>query len=272
MARKWLSKLTLRRGRVVLPTPSFDYLAEDDLPRVEGVAGGYTAMSAVVDQWGRIKSAANGSALSPLSPDPTGSYTAANITVNAFGQVTAAASGAGGSPWTQSVNESGASFANFTAASGTWSSDGTQIKQTDTTAASRLAKYNTPVVTGGIVLEAKVQVRTAGADKITGLLVGFDGTNAGAIGIRINQSGSVQLVCDQTSTLLTVLASISVNTYYTLRMVVFGGVVSAYLDGVLIGSAGNNGQRSNDATYIGLFSFGAESWFKDLKAYNLTLP
>src|SRR5438128_161152 len=66
--------------------------------------------------------------------------------------------GPAGGSWFQAVNETGSSFTNFTAISGTWSSDGTIIKQTDTTATIRPVKYNTAQPLGyGFIYEAELQ-------------------------------------------------------------------------------------------------------------------
>lgn len=59
MARRFFTRLKLTAGRVADYVK--DVLADDDLPRVAGVAGGYTSMDAVIDQYGRVVRAANGS-------------------------------------------------------------------------------------------------------------------------------------------------------------------------------------------------------------------
>jgi hypothetical protein len=176
-------------------------------------------------------------------------------------------------PWAQVVNEVGTSFTNFTAASGTWSSDGTVIKQTDTAAAFRRAKYNSFIVTGLLVLEAEIQLRSTGTDHIGGIVVGFDGSNAGGIAARLNEGADqLQVEVDATSGRITPAATINSNTWYKVRLVVGGGVASAYLDGTLLGSAGNNAQQSNNAGYVGLLTYQSEVWFRNIKAWNLNLP
>ena len=178
----------------------------------------------------------------------------------------------GGSAWTQVVNESGTSFTNFTSGSGTWSSDGTVIKQTNTGASATYARYNTMLVVGMIVFEAEIQLRTSGADRIGGLIVGFDGSSAAGIGVRINEgSDEVQSEVVFTTNKLAVASTIDVNTWYKLRVVVGGGQVTFYLDDTIKGSS-NITPTITNASYIGLYTYQAEVWYRNIKAWNLTLP
>lgn len=180
-------------------------------------------------------------------------------------------SSAAGISWTQVVDESGSSFANFTAAAGTWASDGTWIKQTDTANSHRRAKYNTKVLNSGIVFECNIQPRSTGTDKLGGLVVGFDGTNGSGIRVHIKCGQSVWAVQeDGVSEIATFTAGATVNTTYNMRIVVFGGAVTVYQDGSIIGSA--RVAKSVSASFIGLASYGAEYWWKDIKAWVLSLP
>lgn len=179
---------------------------------------------------------------------------------------------AGGGIWSQVVNESGASFANFTSGSGTWSSDGTVIKQTDTAASSRKAKYNTMTAHSVIVFQSDIQIKTAGATRLGGLLVGYDGgTGTSGLLVRLDEGNNVvEIYTDNAALTLSVAQTIAIDTWYTLRLYVAGNSVSVFVDGTLIGSS--RAGTAGSASFIGLFSYQAEVWFRNIKAWTLTLP
>ena len=175
--------------------------------------------------------------------------------------------GAGGISWSQVVNESGASFANFTAGSGTWSSDGTVIKQTNTTGNIK-ARFNTSIFSGIIAYEAEIQIRTSGVDKCGGLVVGYDGTTGNnSMLVRLNEgNNNINVENDAVLGIVNFSSTIDINTWYKLRINVIGDNVEIYLDGSKKGAA-RAGNFTN-ATYIGLYSNNAEVWFKNIKAWT----
>lgn len=179
--------------------------------------------------------------------------------------------GAGGIQWDQVIDENGASFANFTSGGGTWSSDGTVIKQTDTGASVRRAQHNDLIALGlPCILEAEVQIRTAGG--YGGIIVGFDGSGAGGMLLRVSESGNLlEWITDNTTSRLTKSITINTNTWYKLKMICHSGFVTGYIDDVLKGTGGLM-PNSNDASYIGLWSFGAEVWWRNIKLWTQTLP
>jgi hypothetical protein len=176
--------------------------------------------------------------------------------------------------WTQAINEGGTSFANFTAVSGTWSSDGTVIKQTDASANNRFARYNTLISMPFLVYEAEIQLRSSGAGRSGGLALGFDGTAGSGISVVFIDEGANAAKVEVTlvESLITITATINVNTWYKLRAVTSGGFVSVYLDGTLLGSTGKSISRMSNSSYIGLFTYQSEVWFRNIKAWNLDLP
>jgi len=178
------------------------------------------------------------------------------------------------SVWNQVVNENGASFANFTSSSGTWSSDGTVIKQTDTGATVRRAKFNTKLVTDNLVFEAEMQIRTAGALRLAGLIVGFDGSGNNGNLVYLDEGGNLIQVDSDSITNHRTFSSVTINTntWYKLRVVVMGTAVGVYLDGTLMGSVGKPVTASANADFIGFLTYQAEVWFRNIKAWNLNLP
>lgn len=183
--------------------------------------------------------------------------------------------------WGLTVNESGASFTNWTSGSGTWSSDGTVIKQTDTAGTWRTAKYNTTILQGaGVVFEANAKLVSAGGSatlRALGLVVGYGGVNnlgGIAAGLRNTNNGTKTASLEQafTAVRLAVTNAFAEDTFIKLRLVSAGGLVSLYVDGTLQGNAGNTIANSSDARYIGLVSIGCEAHFKDIKAWVPPMP
>lgn len=177
----------------------------------------------------------------------------------------------GGISWNKVVNEDGSSFANWTSVAGTWSSDGTVIKQTNT-GTDKAAKYTTQLPTAAVVMEADVYIVTANG--YAGFFPGFDGTATGGAGqfVRLNEgANTVELQKGGTGPIAGGwAATININTWYTLRAVTIGPNISVYLDGTLIGS----GDVANyvPISFIGLWTYNCEAHFRNIHAWVLTLP
>lgn len=191
--------------------------------------------------------------------------------LNGDGEWTTPSGGGGG--FTQVIDEDGTTFANFTAVTGTWSSDGTVIKQTDTAAAQYRCYLTAKKDTSHIVIEAEIQLKNSGTDRIGGILVGYDGGASAAALVRLNQTGTVDFVQDEVAIRLQVSATISIDTWYKLRVVSYSGgnACSAYLDGTYIGTAGMLSALGN-ISQVGLLAYQSQVWFRNIKAWNLTLP
>jgi hypothetical protein len=176
------------------------------------------------------------------------------------------------SPWELVLDEDGTSFANFTGATGTWLSDAGVIKQTDATASVRRARYNTLVPNGALVFQAEVQSKNNNGDSQVGFVIGFDGTNAGGISpsIRIFDD-DVRVDQDAVAASATFSVTLAIDTWYTLRVVTIGPMTSVYLDGTLLGTARTVVTNMN-AAYIGLRTYNTAGWFRNIKAWTLTLP
>lgn len=191
--------------------------------------------------------------------------------------VWAVPTGGGGGGWTQVVAEDGSSFADFTAASGTWASDGTVITQTDT-GDDRRARFNTKFPWAICIVEAEILIVSgSGTDQRAGILVGFDGTDGGGLFARLHINGStpdgIQMEPDATAPLWTKAMDWGdYNEWHKIRVLLSGGMASMWLDEVFQGTAGNNANREPQADYIGLCTGDVSAKFRNLNAWTLDLP
>lgn len=173
----------------------------------------------------------------------------------------------GPSPWVQLVDESGASFANWTGVTGTWSSDGSVIKQTNTGATVQRAKYNTMVPAVMTIYQMELQTRTSGTERQFGFAV-YDGTNTGGLSIKLREQNDIQVERDSLSVITNISVNIDINTWYTLRVAVAGAGAAIYLDGVFKGSIIFNTIQSG-TSYLALLSYQVEAWFRNIKVWTL---
>jgi hypothetical protein len=82
-------------------------------------------------------------------------------------------------PWSLAINESGASFANWTAGAGTWSSDGTNIIQTDSSAAGHYAYFTAQVATTWrFVFQLDMFVVSGGSTTTLGVTLSLTGNSS----------------------------------------------------------------------------------------------
>lgn len=183
----------------------------------------------------------------------------------------------GGSPWTQVVNENGSSFANWTSGGGTWSSDGTVIKQTNTGGVWNIAYLTARINTApGFILEAEVKmVSTSGDPRTVGLTIscGVNNSQFGATGdMRLEGGNRAMMLSKAGANIKATNYSWSDGTFYTFRIISSGGVISGFINGVFIGAAGQTPASDAEASFIGLVNYGSEAHWKNIKGWALTLP
>lgn len=180
----------------------------------------------------------------------------------------------GGTAFTRSFTASGSSFTGFTAASGTWSSNGTEIIQTDASAGPFRAKINTLMPHPTCVFEADVQIVSgSGSDRKVGLLIGFDGSSQGGVAVRLQGDGSAwgaQCEIENLSGRTNTSVSYTQGTWVTLRAVHSGSMTSVYFNGTLMNTAGNTSQ-ANNASFLGLFCGNVSAKWRNVKAWTLDL-
>lgn len=193
----------------------------------------------------------------------------------------------GGLTWTQFVNESGASAANWTATNGTgtWSSDGTSLNRTDAsgawgidylkTDAGGTAPYS--VVRAVTVYQAEMQCPAGG---IVGLTLSQRYSNDSS-GLCIYHAD----VDNDALKLTTFTGSNYVNdsvvfpaaTWFGLRMVMFGGAVDLYYDtgsGWTYRASARPLDTRGDPYKFGVAAVNQTAKFRNIKAWyaDLNLP
>jgi hypothetical protein len=198
-----------------------------------------------------------------------------NATLGVVGTVaTYTPSGGGTVDWAQDISESGASFANFTANTGTWASSGTVITQTDAGAAHKRARHNTKVILG-LPLIVEVEVKITSGTGVAGFLIGYDGAaGTGGVGVSIDDANNrIQVESGAIAVRdIAMTATIATNTFYKLRAYVNGSHISIVLDGTLLGSAyvSDVGGSTDPQQYIGLWSWTAAAEFRNFKVWTLS--
>lgn len=187
-----------------------------------------------------------------------------------------AGGGGSGASWTEGINESGASFANFTANSGTWASNGTEITQTDTAASTRRARHNTLVPMGfGVIVETEAFFVTTGTGNIrAGLLIG-DPADAGHLWVYLERlasgAGNQQVAVERESVVqVRTYTGLTINdsTWYKLRVVFTGVTISTYFAGTLLGTTMMTPRE--DEIYPQLGSYAASVKFRNFKVWTLS--
>ena len=199
----------------------------------------------------------------------TASGAGASKTINIPG-----ASGAG--TWTQVVNESGASAGAFTShGGGTWSSNGTEIVQTGTGSAWRKFRYNTQIEVGWpLIFECECQ-QTAGAGSPQGVGINMGKVTGGTNGLSawLNISGDlVSLDRDASAVLSQVAMTLNISTWYKIRVVLTGALVTVWVDGVwkVNGVMVSQTGWDSDLSYLTLISYGSSALFRNIKAWTLS--
>jgi len=177
------------------------------------------------------------------------------------------AEGASGATWVQDINESGASFSNWTALGGSWDSDGTVIRHTSVANAWQESKYNTLIPLGFPVI-AEAEIRLPSAGQGTGSFV-QSGIKIGRTGILFRYSGT-QAILHQDFAITDYrdfAFTIALDTWYKLRAVTSGPLVSIYVDGVLKATSLVGGTGAAD--YFGLGGYNSLMHYRNIKLWTL---
>lgn len=193
--------------------------------------------------------------------------------------VVSGSSGGGAVDWNQDVNESGASFSNFTAGNGTWASTGSVIQQTSTATSHSRARYNTAFNLGiPVVYECDVRItaEAGSGDHNAGLLLGYNGTTGtGGLAVQINYNDqTIQVERAGLAVIGAPAQTISLNTWYNLRAYIGGPWVSIYVDDVLLANVALNdirtGATADSGAFVGLITFSCTAEFRNINMWRLS--
>jgi hypothetical protein len=188
--------------------------------------------------------------------------------------------------WNQVINESGSSLANWTSRNGgTWTTDGTIIRQADISANERMLQYNTSVAWGGaavIEMEVKMNTTTPGNPHFAGFYMGdTSAANNNMPGWKISNASTNKTwdtvwrsdrgVTDDSLAITAITSADTVWTKY--RVCNFGEYASFFINGVLSGSLFSpQSGASRDCGYLRLLTYNLDCFFRNIKMWILTYP
>lgn len=178
---------------------------------------------------------------------------------------------AGEGAWQLDIDEDGSSSAGLTTISGTWSSAGGVIKNTDT-GASKMAHFGT-LLDMPVPMVAEVECRipsNTGGDQYVGMHMISGASAASHLCTRVAFVSGVwrkQIATTGTNTVDLVDGDGAFGTWRTLRLYSDGAAGTAWLDGVILGSSTGN---SNNLAIGGLafFSAGASVEFRNFRRWS----
>lgn len=186
----------------------------------------------------------------------------------------------GGSPWELAVDESGASFGNFTASNGSWSASGGEILVSPSTTVTR-AYLTAEQEISVCIFEAQVKMNSTGSHAGTnriGVMFGWDGTTGSHGGLfALNSSGLTPSSNggDYTewdggvSTGPATATRFDLDTFYTLRIVLSGPVATCYRDATRLFTFVAS-YATGVSLKIGLYAYNCDAAFKNIKLYNIS--
>lgn len=182
--------------------------------------------------------------------------------------------GGASAAWSQYANYDGSSFASFTGGSGSWSSDGTVIRQTDNTAADRFAypTANPGVPLLGSVVECELRLPSAsqsGGDLYAGLIAAMHTSYTSDRPMaRIKRSGSSWSVDLLAETLINIAISAkALDQWITFRLAFADAAMSVWVDGTLVGTVLTR-PGIQHVSRFGLFARN-HAHFRNIKAWSM---
>lgn len=177
-----------------------------------------------------------------------------------------APAGGGAVDWVQNVNESGASIANWTSITGTWSSDGTIIQQTVVAGWQELDFTALLPLGLPVIAEAEMRFPTAGQGTGSFIQCGFV---VGSMGLILDKAAQTFEVTDwKVQDFRAPAMTIALDTWYKMRVVMVGDWVSVYKAGTLVLTARTGGAANAD--YFRLVGYNSKADYRNIKLWTLS--
>ncbi len=223
---------------------------------------------------GTIKAAGSGSALTYL--DGSGAYSTPP---------------AAGTVWSQIVNESGASLANWTQTSGSWSVVSSAFHiDTGATTVRQLSFSSVKTQMSAVVFQCDMQMLSTGgfgADNRMGVILGTNGgiTSVSIGGALATMRSTGALTPSSTGKIYTEQPvnvtggptynrNFNLDTFYTFKVVAIGPIMDVYIDGTLECSFLRKVDSATVTvnTILQLYAYNCRADFKNIKLYTIALP
>lgn len=195
-----------------------------------------------------------------------------------------------GTVWTQVINESGSSLANWTLISGSWSVVSSAFHIDTGATTFRNLGWTAKIAQSAIIFQADVRLVSTGgfaADNRVGLRFNCNGGNSDGTGVAVALRSTGALTPASTGKIYweqtygvaggpSVAYLFNLDTFYTLRVVSVGNVIDLYVNGVYLTSGVRFFSTATPAAlefaYVTLFAYNCRADFKNIKMYAPTLP
>lgn len=193
------------------------------------------------------------------------------------------ATGGSGGGWDLVVDNPLSALTGFTSASGTWTVDAGVIRQTATSATQYRLMLDAGEIWAHCIVEVDVRMNTAtstAAGARAGVAIGARADNLQGEGVYLATAAStttpLSRILTEADTVtayadIPLSPSLSVGTWYTLRVLKAGRSLAVFIDGTRVGGVNGNSTASL-AVKSGLYCYGADASFRNLKIWTPTLP
>lgn len=185
--------------------------------------------------------------------------------------------------WTPDINESGASLANWTQTSGSWTVASSVFNVSTAAATQNRLQKTAQHRQVAVVYQADVQMKSTGGygtDNRVGLLLNWLGSGNTGMFVALKCTGALTpsstglVYVEETQNVVaggTVAYNFNLDQFYTITAFVIGGMLDAFVNGVYVGSWGG-GTQSIEKNFFGLAAYNCQAAFKNIRSSALNFP